>query len=395
MELMMPTTDKTEEEVLSARAVEPSVNERLRTNDPSLTRLDVTSATFKDFSLYRKMDFLHSLRANSVVKTVHLSASGLQQVWTRIHLEELVDAICCLPRLEELFVFKGDNHVFTEEILANALLRAEQLTVLMLWDFSDFRPTLAGAIRQLPVLERITISLPHDLPWAAMDVYVMGLAEHETLQCLSLRCQGGKCREAVVSPEAMHLLLTSTSIHTLYLENLGLTDDHTDAMADELRHSNRVLKSLDIKSNYFSDDALYTFAGMLPHNKTLTSIDLSGVVVTEGGGRKLAEAMQHNRVLTNLELEGYAERYVDEFHIPEASENTDWHRALDFYIRLNRAGHDCHQRPAFVESLNSVSDHLGCLYHVLRQHPEHVRNAANELQTTPIHIGSNFSIPVV
>ena len=96
------------------------------------------------------------------------------------------------------------------------------------------------------------------------------------------------------------------------------------------------------------------------------------------------------------ELEGYAERCKlstlsfwfsllpstdcpitsdqDEFCIPEGSENEEWFKALDYRLRLNRAGFSSRKMPRdkFVEGLNSVSDHVGCLYHILRHYPQYV-----------------------
>ena len=70
----------------------------------------------------------------------------------------------------------------------------------------------------------------------------------------------------------------------------------------------------------------------------------------------------------------------DEFCIPEGSENTDWHKALDFRLRLNRAGYgETIARTEFVESLNSVSDHLGCIFYILRNLSHHVGRHGDEM----------------
>jgi hypothetical protein len=242
----------------------------------------------------------------------------------------------------------------------------------MLWDFGAIgdNPVLAGAIRAHPMLERVTLTLPGGLPYAYLDVYVMGFASMKSLRCLSIRCQSRQ-EEAAISPEALSILATSPSIRSMYLLELGLTDDHSDALALELQ-TNEVLELLDVKDNLFSDDALYTFAVTVKKNKTLTSLDLTGADISPGGGQALADAMVENHTITNLELDGGAERFADEFHIPVGHSKDPWMQGLDFQLRLNRAHlGSLKDRKQFVESLNSVSDHLGCLYHFIRAHPTH------------------------
>jgi hypothetical protein len=58
-------------------------------------------------------------------------------------------------------------------------------------------------------------------------------------------------------------------------------------------------------------------------------------------------------------------------------------QALDFQLRLNRAheGVALKDRKLFVEALNSVSDHLGCLYHFIRRYPEHCEEMAQAICT--------------
>ncbi|NJM63522.1 MAG: hypothetical protein HC849_30520, partial [Oscillatoriales cyanobacterium RU_3_3] len=144
-------------------------------------------------------------------------------------------------------------------------------------------------------------------------------------------------REAVISPEALSLLLASTSIDCLYLESIGLIDDHIDAVYEELC-GNETLSLLDLQGNYFSDDVIYTFARILPRNNKLNSLDLSGVVLSEASGQQLAKSMTENSTLKYLELEGTEERYRDEFFVPKGHEDTEWMKALDYQLRLNRAG---------------------------------------------------------
>lgn len=193
------------------------------------------------------------------------------------------------------------------------------------------------------------------------------------LKCLCIRCKYSQA-DAILSPEAITLLLASTSLESLYLENCGLVDDHSDAIAEELK-VNKKLTLVDLKHNLFTDDALYAFAMALKFNRTLLSLDLSGAYISEGGVNALAEAMQQNRVLTHLELEGEASRFVDEFDIPEGHKNTEYMQELNYRLRLNRAG-KTDNRENFAEALNLVSDHLGCIYTLVRGHPKYCERPA-------------------
>ncbi|KAL7580231.1 hypothetical protein ACA910_012972 [Epithemia clementina (nom. ined.)] len=344
--------------------------ERLRENDPELTRLDLSSAILRELNEEEKADMLQCLPFNETVRIVHLSGLELLQCMTYAEIVQMVEGVRKLKNLEELFVFRGKSGVLNEELLGQAVSEATNLRVLMLWGYGnlDASPDFAAVLRHHPSLNRVTITLPENMAYACMDVYVMGFAEMEKLYCLNLR-GSGKQKEPVVSPEAIALLLGSKSIESLYLENVGLVDDHTDAICAELR-TNKRLGLLDLKDNLLSDDALFTFAQTLPHNNTLQSLDISGVLVTDRGGMALAKGLAANSTLSHLELEGTAAKYADEFDIKPGHEEKDWYKAIDYQLRLNRAG-PTGNRKKFVEALNSVSDHLGCLYTFVRQSPHY------------------------
>jgi hypothetical protein len=267
---------------------------------------------------------------------VHLSCADLEDCLTEEQTAELFDALGKLQNLEELFVFRGNCALAVESLLSKCLEKAKKVKVLMIWDFGAIgdHPALAGSIRAHPALERVTLTLPGGLPYAYLDVYVMGFASMETLSFLSIRCRSRQ-EEAAISPEALSILASSKAIRSLYLQELGLTDDHSDAIALELQ-DNKTLELLDLKDNAFSDDALYTFAVTLKKNKTLTSLDLSGTNISPGGGQALADALVENQTIAHLELDGGKERFSDEFAIPVGHRDEPWMQALDFQLRLNR-----------------------------------------------------------
>lgn len=342
------------------------LNDRLLESDADLIRLDITASSLYDFTDWEKEDFLAALQQNKSVTHVHLSGDGMEDVLTDDQMDLLLEGIGYLENLEELFVFKGDNPYLTGKRVANCLHLSRQLKVFMLWGFDEIEAEhdLAGALRHHPNLERVTVTLPTRMKYACLDVFIMGFASMRKLKCLCVRCKHSQS-DAVVSPEAIPILFASRSLESLYLENCGLIDDHSDAIAGELPN-NRKLTLLDLKHNNFSDDALYAFSQKIPMNRTLTSLDLSGVHITEGGVMALADAMKHNTTIKNLELEGTATRFADEFDIPDGHKNTSYMQALHFRLRLNRAGKG-ENREKFAEALNSVSDHLDCLYYLIRR----------------------------
>jgi hypothetical protein len=331
------------------------------------------------------------LHFSATVETVHLSCADLEDCLTEEQTEQLFDAVGGLQNLQELFVFRGNCAFPVENLLSKCLQKAVKIKVLMLWDFGAIgdNPVLAGAIRSHPALERVTLTLPGGLPYAYLDVYVMGFASMKSLRCLSIRCQSHQ-EEAAISPEALSILATSKAIRSLYLLELGLIDDHSDALALELQ-DNETLELLDVKDNFFSDDALYTFAVTLKKNKTLTSLDLTGTTISPDGGQALADALLENHTITNLELDGGAERFADEFDIPVGHRDEPWMQALDKQLRLNRAhqGVSLKDRRLFVEALNSVSDHLGCLYHFIRNYPAHCEEMSMPKPFRPAGVGGD------
>jgi Leucine Rich repeat len=345
------------------------LNDRLAENDPELVRLDITASTLIDFTNFEREDFIASLQANKTVRHVHLSGDGLEAVLSAEMTDLLIDALGYVENLEELFVFKGDNADVSGVRLAKAVKYATKLRVFMIWGFDriDQEHELAGAIRNHLILERVTVTLPTRMPYACLDVFAMAFAGMARLKCLCLRCKLPQQKDAVISPEAISILMGSRSVESIYMENCGLCDDHSDVMAEELV-SNTQLTLLDLKHNLFSDDALYSFAQCLKKNRTLKALDLSGAYISEGGVYALATALEENRVVTHVELEGVESRFVDEFDIPEGHFNTPYMQALYFRLRLNRAGKR-ENREQFAEALNMVSDHVGCLYHLIRHHP--------------------------
>ena len=362
--------DVDDETAAANLAKRESVMQRLMRGDPELVRIDICASIYAEIADFD--EFLQALETSPSIEVVHLSGLGTRDTVHEDDFRATVEAIGNMPNLKELFVFRGTSRILNEELLSKCLGAAKKLRVLMIWGYDDSltkNQVLAGAMRMHPSLERVTVTLPTEMPYASLDVYAMGFCGMPKLECLNLRVNGRQT-EAVMSPEATALLLSSRTIESLYLENMGLTDDHSDAIFAELRGSNKVLKSLDLSKNHFTDDAIYTLAQTLPHNKTLMSIDLSEVPITDGAGEALTKALAHNTYIQHIELEGTEQRYRDEFDIPEGHEVKPWAKLMDYHMRLNRAG-ETDNRKKFAEALNSVSDHVQCLYKLVRESPKY------------------------
>jgi hypothetical protein len=356
----------------------------LRENDPEVTRLDISAPTFRDWPLWRKDDFINSLPLNHTVTTLHVSGFELDQVLDDEQIERLFQHMSQMTGVTELFCFHGGSVVLTEDRLATILPR--NLQVLMLWQFQRLAQAqkLAAAIRNSASLERITIKVPRQVgvangqEWGCLDLFIMAFASLPHLKVLQCKCVDHKARDPIISPEAMAILLRSPSLHSLYLENCGLLDDHIDVLHDELSgNTTSQLQVIDFQENCLTDDAIYTFGRMLPGLLRLRGINISGVQpITDDAGRCLAQGLERNTRVIQLELEGTAARYADEFYIPASPHaNADWMHLIDYRIRLNRAYKEAPDVLTsvsdFCKALNAVSDHGSALFHFVRTYPKY------------------------
>lgn len=357
------------------------LNERIRQMDPTLSRIELSHAQFQHMTDFQIQDLLHAIPHNSHIQSIHLSGDMMEENYAQ-YLEPILNAVCQCHHLQDLFVFRGSSQSFLNEDQLARILSAcrSSLRVLLTWGF-DFYPKpekIAQALKHSQ-LERITLTLSSTgHAWGSFDPLAMVFCNIPTLHSLSLRCEKGTQEDPIISPEGTAVLFSSTNLRTLYLENVGLTDDISDAIVatlKEVRHTTP-LEHLDMKHNQFTDDALHSFATLLPINTSLKSLDLSGVLITEEAGRKLAQGiLSRNTTLHYLEIEGDSQRYADEFNVSKGHTETDWWYQIDYQLRLNRACQNASiaKRPDFVDALVSLSDHSEALFHVVRAHPEHCR----------------------
>ena len=193
---------------------------RLERHDASLIRLDVTSSLFANNAQETAQKLIQALPYNDTIESVHLSGVNLESYLTPSQIEQLVLSIGSLKNMKDLSVFQGSSKILNEELLSRCLQQAKGLQVLLVFQFPWLHkhPVLASTLRHHPNLERVTLNLPYSkLPWACLDVYAMGFCQMTNLRVLQIRCcqKHPPQEEPLISPEAIALLLSSKTIHSL------------------------------------------------------------------------------------------------------------------------------------------------------------------------------------
>lgn len=417
------------------------------------TRLDISASMMTGWTEEQKQAFVDSVhtKAYPTVTTVHLSGRDLQAELTEEQIVALVSAIGKMYNVTELFCFQGDAAALTADLLAASL--PPNLTVLMLWHLRTMPESLASAMRQHRNLTRVTLNFPcprnakYQLEWGCLDVYAMAFCSMEQLEVLQIRCVTSTDyhqvvertvnitqEDSIITPEALTLLLNSTAIQHLYLENCGLMDDHMDVVAAELP-ANRSLISLDLQNNnLFTEDVWYTTGLLLPKlSPQMTSINIScsaSPSMSREAGRAMANGMQQNKTLLTLEVEGTLSHFHNEFCIPDGHRNEEWMTDITHQLRLNRAYAAAYAeaRPSshwnaggnsavagirprnpvapakpspkslikanaahFVVAVSAVSDHVEGIYHFLRTYPSH----CDRLRAPSVHVEPRGETPYV
>lgn len=325
------------------------------------TRLDITAAILKDWSADQKQEFIETLveRCNGKITSVLISGQKLQRVLSNLQIITIMKKLSKVQSITEFNCFHGKCHVITTDLLAESL--PPHLQVLILWNFRTFSTKLIATLRQQITLSRISINFPFErtnqLKWGCFDIGVMALCCMEHLRTLQIRCvlpDGARYirqEECIISPEAMVLLLNSSTIEHLYLENCGLLDDHMDEVLNELPN-NKTLVSLNLKDNLFSDDCLYTLGRLLPiAPEQFESIDITGVSISTAGGTVAAAGMLQNTTLLSLQIESswascdiYDEDEDDDEdgNAPAKKNHSDevWMQQINNQLRYNNAIHD-------------------------------------------------------
>ena len=409
------------------------------------TRLDICASLFAPMSDSEKQAYInalvHNYKENTNVTTIHISGQQLHTVLTTEQICTIMKSIKQLTNITEYFCFHGGCETLTSDLLAKSL--PPNLHILIVWHFPSLSSNaFAAALRLQSSLQRLTLNFAcgskqqqqqQNLSWGCLDVVVMACACMERLQVLQMRCVPRTSdhhiaakvllqQEAIISPEAMVVLLNSPTVKQLYLENCGLIDDHMDEVYNELP-KNKALTMLDLKGNMFSDDCLYTMSRLLPiAPHQLHYLDISGVSINEEAGKAVALGMIQNCTLQSLEIEGTIQRFQDEFDIPVGHNDTDWMQLISHQLRLNRAyqvaynassrsllsnNHNTERSStegatfvekqnviskdmtAFVVAVSSVSDSASCMYHFLRTYPDHCNRLTAPVPHVEPHTHNN------
>lgn len=389
------------------------------------SRLDICASLFAPMSESEKEAYIHALvrkyKDNTDVTTIHISGQQLHTVLTTEQICTILKSIKKLHHITEYFCFHGACETLTADLLAKSL--PPRLKTLIIWHFPSLSsPKFAAALRLQSSLQRLTLNFAcqskgsqlrqQKLTWGCLDVIAMACACMEQLRVLQIRCVPRSSDhhiaskvlqqdDALISPEALVVLLNSPTIKQLYLENCGLIDDHMDEVYNELP-KNKVLTMLDVKGNIFTEDCLYTTSRLLPiAPHQLHYLDISGVSINDAAGQAVALGMTQNYTLQSFEIEGTIQRFQDEFDIPVGHSETDWMQLVTHQLRLNRAyqmAYDASSQTndhttswdsksavtfaekqhvirtdaaSFVVAVSSVSDSASGLYHFLRSYPDH------------------------
>jgi hypothetical protein len=329
---------------------------RIVDSDDTSSRCNLIASVFRDMREPEKQHYIDTFAEEQEGRTtkVHLSGKNLRSVLTEEQIIALVKSIGRLKSVTEFFCFHGGLKTLTSDLIAESL--PPNLKVLMLWHFRTLSNDFVAALRQHISLSRVTLNFPctrkNQMAWGCLDLCVMALSCMEHLETLQIRCvlpDGAiytRQEECIISPEAFVLLVNSSSIQNLFLENCGLLDDHIDFLYDELP-SNKVIRSLNFRDNLFSDDCLYSLGRFLPVAPAqLQAIDVSGVAITNAAGKALAAGMAQNDTLQSLQLEDTwtaGELSEDDYDSDDEIErkqcfaNEPWMTEINDQIRFNRA----------------------------------------------------------
>jgi hypothetical protein len=319
------------------------------------SRCNLIASVFQEMREPEKQHFIDTFveEHEGRITKVHLSGKNLRTVLTEKQVIALVKSIGRLESVTEFFCFHGSLKILTSDLIAASL--PPNLKVLMLWHFRTLTKGFAAALRQHISLSRVTLNFPctrkNQMTWGCLDLCAMALSCMEHLETLQIRCvlpDGAiytRQRECIISPEAFVLLLNSSSIQHLFLENCGLLDDHIDYLYDELP-SNKIIRSLNFRDNLFSDDCLYSLGRFLPVAPAqLQAIDVSGVAITNAAGIALAAGMAQNDTLQSFQLEDtWTSNELDEdddsdceMDRKQCFDNEPWMIEINEQIRFNRA----------------------------------------------------------
>lgn len=326
------------------------VVDRLKRNDPELTRLTLVRA----LDCYVRQSFKELLEAfcgNAMVQAVHLGPYFYGSL-TDAQLADVFKAMgASFVNLEVLTIgtLERTYTVIPGASLGQLVKSAHKLNILRVERFvsvsNDDLQMLANCFKRHPSLQRISIPFLHyeggEEPQNMDPLFtaIATLPKLESLQIgLSPPCydQLHEYSLCSLSTFALSSIITSKTLTWFALHRFDLSDVHVMAMATSLASDSSRLRILD-----------------LPGNRKVTTL----------GWQSLLSALQQNCYLETIEL-----------YAPREAQST--RRAVYVHLRLNRNGRRLALRDELISKRewldtigNSYSNDLLAVYVLLRDNP--------------------------
>ena len=302
--------------------------DRLRRNDKTYTELVFYETDFLKTDNF--LDLVTAILTNTSIQTVRFHDCG-QPKWSTKQLQLLFASIARLPNLTILSVSRT---TLSLQALTILLRKATPLRELDIWGSE-----LLGTERDAVDLGE-ALSLHSELE----AMYLKRVTFHSSVTCLDPLLVANQARmdrllwdevrwaNGAISRDSLAMLLRSSGLSQLRLENLHLDEHHFYALAKGLTKSclrdlhlghmeildtvassfaqamvsNESLKRLVLFKCSLGNQAVSEIAKMLKVNTTLEQVDLSENQFGDGGAVELANAVLMSSSIKRLELYGNA-----------------------------------------------------------------------------------------
>ena len=293
------------------------LRQRLRENDPTLQRLEISHWMGLSDDEDSTQDFLETLSGNTSVESLSISAKAVQTFSsdTILRILDTASTECVNLRSVEIStpVINRVDKAIAGNVVVSLLQKCRNLETLVLWPFvlldsmkviDDLALVLRDnqRLRTLSLLNvmlekgrqrqntnngnsEIAAANKSEPPVLLLDPVVQALACLPSLTNIHLspcfRVQKDRCLIAVpkcVTRDLLQSSLTSASrstLQSLSLRNMGLDDTFGVPLAMALRNSRVVLQHLDLRFNTFGKPTSAAFCETLENfNTTVTSLSL-------------------------------------------------------------------------------------------------------------------------
>ena len=307
-----------------------AIVERLRENDASLSKLDLSSSLrIDDFA-----EFQTAMQANNTVEKVVVDFQWLEETLSKEEYIQLLQTVGAMEGLEKLMIFDHGREPISMEALTSAMRPARNLKALdvVRLEFSCIHDVelFSRAMREHEFLERFS---SHRLTLAAgvtLDPLFEALQTLPNLRAVCLSFDWDLRTSYVENPSSLVTLCQSQSLQELKLWSRQLEDNCCVAIAQALRS-----------------------------NKTLKTLDLQCQVIGNEGIEEITKMMETNYYIENVRTTG---------------RRLSLSQKIDLYVRLNRAGrvlliNEQASKHEWVETLIGGKDDLDAIFYFIRSNP--------------------------